>query len=162
MVSSLGSVHSSVLSNSRIPYAMARDRLAPRALAALSPRSRVPRRALIAQGVWGSVLTLSGSYDSLTDAAMFAAWLFYGLTAAALFVLRGREPDAQRSFQVPGYPWLPLVFVVVTVALLINTFIATPREALFGSALLLLGLPFYAYWSRRSAAPVASAARTSD
>src|SRR3984893_5743748 len=78
MVSSFGSLHSSVLANSRMPFAMARDGLFFRGLAKLSPRSKVPVLAMFAQAAWASVLALSGSYDTLTDSVIFGSWLFYG------------------------------------------------------------------------------------
>jgi APA family basic amino acid/polyamine antiporter len=149
MISSFGSLHASVLSNSRIPFAMAREGLFFRGLAGLSPHSNVPVRALVAQGAWGSVLAVSGTYDALTDSVVFASWLFYGLAAGALFVFRRSMPDAPRAYRAPGYPVVPIVFVLSALALLINTFVATPRQALQGVAMLLLGLPFYWYWSRR-------------
>ena len=149
MISSFGSLHASVLANSRIPFAMAREGLFFRGLARLSPRSNVPVRALIAQGAWASVLAVSGTYDTLTDSVIFASWLFYGLTTAALFVFRRTMPDAPRPYRALGYPVVPFVFLLVTAALIVNTFIATPRQALQGVAMLLIGLPFYWYWSRR-------------
>jgi basic amino acid/polyamine antiporter, APA family len=148
MISSFGSLHASALANSRIPYAMARDGLFFRSLARLSPRSNVPARAIVAQAAWASVLALSGSYDTLTDSVIFASWLFYGLTTASLFVFRKSMPDAPRPYRAFGYPWLPMVFLWMTAALLINTFIAAPRQALLGVAVLSAGLPFYWYWSR--------------
>jgi basic amino acid/polyamine antiporter, APA family len=150
MISSFGSLHASVLANSRVPFAMARDGLFFRSLARLSPRSNVPSRAIIAQAAWGSVLALSGSYDHLTDSVVFASWLFYGLSTASLFVFRKTMPDAPRPYRALGYPWVPMIFVLVTAALLVNTFIAAPREALQGMAVLLAGLPLYWYWSRRA------------
>jgi APA family basic amino acid/polyamine antiporter len=154
MVSSFGSLHASVLANSRIPFAMARDGLFFRGLAHLSARSSVPVRAIIAQAVWGSVLALSGSYDTLTDAVIFASWLFYGLATASVFVFRRTLPDAPRPYRAWGYPWVPVIFVLVTIALLVNTFIAAPQAALRGVLVLLAGLPFYWYWSRRTATPL--------
>jgi len=154
VVSSFGSLHSSVLSNSRIPFAMARDGLFFRALARLSPRSNVPVRALLAQGAWASLLAISGTYDTLTDSVIFASWLFYGLVAGALFLLRRSMPEAPRAYRAPGYPLIPIVFLLATAGLLINTFVATPRQALQGVVMLLLGLPLYEYWARgRKAAP---------
>jgi basic amino acid/polyamine antiporter, APA family len=150
MVSSFGSLHASVLANSRIPFAMARDGLFFRGLMRLSPRSNVPVRAILAQAIWASVLALSGSYDTLTDSVIFGSWLFYGLTTASLFVFRKRMPDAPRPYRALGYPVVPLIFLLVTAALLVNTFVAAPREALRGMALLAAGLPFYWYWSRKS------------
>jgi APA family basic amino acid/polyamine antiporter len=151
MISSFGSLHASALANSRVPFAMARDGLFFRALARLSPRSNVPARAIVAQAAWGSVLALSGSYDNLTDSVIFASWLFYGLSTASLFVFRKTMPDAPRPYRALGYPLVPMIFVLVTTALLINTFVAAPREALRGMVMLVAGLPLYWYWSRRSA-----------
>jgi APA family basic amino acid/polyamine antiporter len=148
MISSFGSLHASVLANSRIPFAMARDGLFFRGLAKLSPRSNVPVRAIVAQAVWGSVLALSGSYDALTDSVIFVSWAFYGLSTASLFVFRRTLPDVPRPYRALGYPLVPLAFLVVTAALLVNTFVAAPRQALEGVAVLLAGLPFYWWWSR--------------
>jgi APA family basic amino acid/polyamine antiporter len=151
MVSSFGSLHSSVLANSRVPFAMARDGLFFRGVAHLSARAKVPVRAILLQAGWASVLAISGSYDTLTDSVIFASWLFYGLSATSLFVFRRTMPDALRPYRALGYPWVPIVFVLVTAALLVNTFVAAPREALRGVVVLLAGLPLYWYWSRRSA-----------
>jgi APA family basic amino acid/polyamine antiporter len=148
VVSSFGSLHSSVLSNSRIPFAMAREGLFFKALARLSARSSVPVRALLAQASWASLLAISGTYDTLTDSVIFASWLFYGLVAGALFVFRRTLPDAPRAYRAPGYPFVPIVFMLATLALIINTFIATPRQALYAAATLIAGLPFYRYWAR--------------
>jgi basic amino acid/polyamine antiporter, APA family len=151
MVSSFGSLHSSVLANSRIPFAMARDGLFFRGLAKLSARSKVPVRAILAQAAWGSVLALSGSYDALTDSVVFVAWAFYGLSIASLFIFRRTMPDATRPYRALGYPVVPMIFLLVTVALLVNTFVAAPRQALQGVAVLFAGLPFYWWWSRQAA-----------
>jgi len=148
VVSSFGSLHSSVLSNSRIPFAMAREGLFFKALARLSARSSVPVRALLAQATWASLLAISGTYDTLTDSVIFASWLFYGLVVGALFVFRRTLPDAPRAYRAPGYPFIPIVFMLATLALIINTFIATPRQALYAAATLIAGLPFYWYWAR--------------
>jgi APA family basic amino acid/polyamine antiporter len=149
MVSSFGSLHASVLANSRIPFAMARDGLFFRSLAKLSPRTNVPSRAIVAQAAWSSVLAVSGSYDALTDSVVFVSWAFYGLSIASLFIFRRTLPDTPRPYRALGYPLVPLAFLCVTGALLINTFIAAPTQALQGVAVLLAGLPFYWWWSRR-------------
>ena len=149
MVSSFGAQHASMLAGTRVSFAMARDGLFFRSFARLSAR-QVPVRAVLLQGTFAALLVLLGSYDTLTDAAMFAAWIFYGLTGAALFVLRRREPDTPRPYRAFGYPLVPALFVLVTVAILLNTFIATPHQALQSVVMLLAGLPFYLYWSRRA------------
>lgn len=149
MVSSFGSLHASALANSRIPFAMARDGLFFRSLGELSPRSRVPVKAILAQATLGSLLAVSGSYDTLTDSVIFASWLFFGLSTGSLFVFRRTLPDRYRPYRALGYPWVPVLFLLATGALLVNTFFAAPRQALQGVAVLLAGLPLYWYWSRR-------------
>jgi len=150
MISSFGALHASVLANSRIPFAMARDGLFFRGLTRLSPRTNVPVRAILAQAAWASLLALSGSYDALTDSVIFSSWLFYGLVTASLFVFRRKLADAPRPYRAFGYPFVPMIFLLATAALLINTFVAAPHEAIRGVVLLAAGLPFYWYWSRRS------------
>jgi APA family basic amino acid/polyamine antiporter len=148
MISSFGALHASVLANSRIPFAMARDGLFFHRLAQLSPRSKVPVRAILAQAAWGSVLAISGSYDTLTDSVVFVLWAFYGLSIGSLFVFRRTLPDLPRPYRALGYPVIPFIFLLVTCALLINTFIAAPRQAFQGVAILIVGLPFYWWWTR--------------
>lgn len=148
MFSSIGSLHASVLANSRVPFAMARDGLFFRSLAKVSPRSNVPIRAVLAQALWASVLTLSGSYDTLTDAVVFASWMFYGLTTASLFIFRRTLADQPRPYRAWGYPVVPGLFIVLTIGLLVSSFMAAPRQALMGAALIVTGLPFYYYWTR--------------
>lgn len=148
MISSIGSLHASVLANSRIPYAMAREGLFFRALAVVSPGTRVPVRAITAQAAWASILVLLGNYDELTDSVVFASWLFYGLTAGAVFVFRRTLPTDDRPYRALGYPYVPIAFLLVTTWLLVNSFIADPHRALVGSLYIALGLPFYRYWTR--------------
>ena len=95
------------------------------------------------------MLALSGSYDTLTDSVVFASWLFYGLSAASLFIFRRTMPEAHRPYRALGYPYVPIVFLLVTVALLVNTFFAAPAEALRGVIFLLAGVPLFWYWSRK-------------
>jgi APA family basic amino acid/polyamine antiporter len=148
MLSSLGSLHASVLANSRVPYAMASDGMFFKPLAKVSERTRVPVNAVLAQAGWASVLTLSGTYDTLTDSVVFASCLFYALSAAAVIVFRRTEPDLPRPFKTWGYPFTPIVFVLVSAALLISALIATPKQALLGIGVILLGVPLYFYWNR--------------
>jgi basic amino acid/polyamine antiporter, APA family len=149
--SSFGALHSSILANSRVPFAMAKDGLFFEKLAHVSPRTHTPINALLAQGVWASVLAVSGTYDTLTDSVMFASWLLYGLATSTIFVFRRRIPDADRPYRAWGYPIVPVLFLLVTLWLLINTVLATPQQAMTGTVLIALGVPFYFYWSRKSA-----------
>ncbi len=143
MLSSFGSLHTSVLASARFPYAMARDGLFFSTLAAVSPRTHVPVRALLAQGVWACLLTLSGSYDQLSDYAIFALWTFYGLAAGSVFIFRRRRPDAPRPYRTWGYPIVPAAFVLVTAWLLVNTIVTAPVQSLTGLGLMALGVPAY-------------------
>ena len=100
--------------------------------------------------VWSAVLALTGSYDKLTDWAIFSLWLFYGLSAGALIVLRQKQPLNPPGFRVPGYPVTPVLFILVTALIVINTIYTAPIPTLAGIAVMLLGLPFYFYWQRTS------------
>jgi basic amino acid/polyamine antiporter, APA family len=154
VISALGALNGSILSNARVPFAMARDGYSPQALAELSPLTRVPVRVIVVQALWASVLAVSGSYDQLTDCLLFAAWIFYGLTTSAVFVLRRRRPDAPRPYRTLGYPWVPALFLLVSGWLVVNTLVERPVESVTGIVLILAGLPVYAWFRsarRRSA-----------
>ena len=97
---------------------MARDRLFFKGLAKVSPRTHVPIRSLVVLGIWSSVLALSGSYDELTDAAVFALTLFYAFVAGSVFIFRHRLPDTHRPYRTWGYPVVPIVYLAVTTWLL--------------------------------------------
>src|SRR5438045_9264152 len=111
---------------------MAKDRLFFSSLARLSPGSRVPVNALILQGVWSCVLALSGSYDTLTDYVIFAAWIFYGMNTASVFIFRRSMPDAERPYRTWGYPFVPIVFLLVALLLLTTTLLAAKDQFLYG------------------------------
>jgi basic amino acid/polyamine antiporter, APA family len=148
-MSIFGSLLIASLLCARVPYAMARDGLFFPQLAHLSPRTRVPIRALIAQAACGIVLVLSGSYDTITDYAIFIILIFVSLATASVYVFRRRFPDAERSYKTWGYPVTPAIFLVVSGWLVINTLMTTPGRALAGLGFMVLGIPFYWYWSRR-------------
>ena len=107
MLSSWGSLQTSILGTARIPYAMARDGVFFQSLARVSKKNRVPVIALIVQGVWAAVLAVSGKFDQLTDLAIFAFWLFYGMVTFSVFIFRRREPNAARPYRTWGYPIVP-------------------------------------------------------
>ncbi|MFN7922178.1 MAG: amino acid permease [Bryobacteraceae bacterium] len=149
LTSSVGAIHTGFAATMRISYAMAADGLLPGALAKLSAKG-VPVGSALFLGVWIGLLSLSGSYDKLTDYAIFALWLFYGLTASAVFVLRRRMPKAERPYRVVGYPVVPGLFVGLSWLLVLNTLWTQPRSALMGLGLMGLGLVFYAWRQRTS------------
>jgi basic amino acid/polyamine antiporter, APA family len=147
LISSFGALQTGIAPAMRVPYAMANDGLYFRFLNRLSPRG-VPVRAGFFVAAIASLLALTGNYDRLTDYAVFSLWLFYGLTASCLIVLRRKQPDAPRPYRVLGYPFVPVVFCLVTLALLINTLYTQPLQSLAGLAIIATGLPFYWYWAR--------------
>ena len=152
MASSFGTLHTSILAGARVPFAMAEDGLFFENIAKISKKTRVPVRALVLQGVWASLLALSGSFDALTNYVVFGSWIFYALATASIFVFRRRQPDAERPYRAFGYPIVPILFLLVATWLLIRTVIDAPQQSLMGICLILLGLPVYFYLTRSRAA----------
>ncbi len=150
MTSSFGALHASLLATARIPYALAKDGLIIKSLAHVSSRTHVPVRALMVQMFWACIVALSGSYDTITDYAIFALTLFYILVAASIFLFRRRMPDAERPYRTWGYPVVPVVFICVSVWLIFQTIRNTPQQSAIGLGLILLGLPVYWLLQRRT------------
>ena len=150
MTSSFGALHASILATARIPYALAKDGLIVKSLARVSPRTHVPIRALVVQCFWACLVALSGEYDTLTDYAIFALTLFYALVAASIFIYRRREPETERPYRTWGYPVVPILFLIVSTGLIIQTIVNTPRQSAIGLGLILLGVPAYWLLDRRS------------
>ena len=149
LLSTLGCTHATILSNARTSFAMAKGGLFFPKMAKVNKAS-VPGNALWYQGVWASILVLSGTFDQLTDMLIFAAFIFYGATALGVFILRKKMPDAPRAYKVWGYPFVPAIFVIFCVFLIGNTIIARPREAGIGLVLILAGVPFYWWFQRQN------------
>ncbi len=149
MTSSFGALHASILATARLPYALARDGLFFKSLAQVSPRTHVPVRSLIVLAFWACVVALSGSFDQLTDYAIFALTLFYLLVSASVFMFRRRQPDAERTYRVWGYPFVPIIFIIVSTWLIIQTIWSHPKQSGIGLGLILLGLPVYWILARR-------------
>ena len=150
VVSALGTLNSSVLTNARIPYAMARNGLFFGFAARVHPTFRTPDRALWFQALLGSLFALTGTFEELFSLVIFAAWIFHGLTVAALFRLRQREPDLERPYRAWGYPWAPALFLIGAFALTVNLWIERPVRSSIGLLLILSGLAFYRRWRKRS------------
>ena len=146
VVSTLGCNNGLILSGARVYYAMARDRVFFAGAQTLHPRFKTPAFGLIVQAVWASVLCVSGTYGQLLDYVVFAALLFYLLTALGLFALRVRRPTAARPVRVPWYPWLPALYVVLTAALCVDLLVEKPQYSWLGLGIVALGLPVYAIW----------------
>lgn len=142
MVSTFGCANGLILTGARVIYAMARDGSFFAAAGRLNSAS-VPAFALILQGGWAALLTLSGSYSQLLDYVIFAQLLFYVLTVASVFVLRIRLPDAPRPYRAWGYPWVPFFYIVAAVALMVDLLIVRPAYTWPGLLIALSGAPIY-------------------
>jgi len=154
MISTLGSNNGIVLTAARIPYAMARDGLLPRALARVNPRFVTPVTSLVVQGVIAIALTWisiepswKDTYGRLFTYVVLGEFIFYALSAGAVIVLRRRAPEMPRPYRTWGYPVTPLVFVLFSVWLIWNTAREQLLDFAVGVALMLVGLPWY--WWRR-------------
>ena len=150
MISTLGALNGTILSCARVPFAMARDGLFFAPFGRLSGATHVPVFSIVLQGIWASLLAMSGTYDQLTDCVVFASWIFYALVTTSVFALRRKMPDAERPYKTLAYPFLPLVFVVVAGWLVWNTIHTRPLESSVGVGLIAAGLPLYFYF-RKSA-----------
>ncbi|HEY5093709.1 MAG TPA: amino acid permease [Candidatus Eremiobacteraceae bacterium] len=151
VVSVIATLHVSVMTIARIVYAYSGDGFFLPWLARVSEGGRVPVRSVLALGILAAVLVLLGSFDSLSDFEIFTGWVFYGLTGLSVFVLRRKEPDADRPYRVSGYPVVPALFVATTVWLLAEVIIAAPLRSLIGLGIIALAVPVY--WLRARGTP---------
>jgi basic amino acid/polyamine antiporter, APA family len=152
IVSLSASISAMTLAGPRVYYAMARDGMFLPAAAKVHPRFRTPATSIAAQGLWSAVLVLCGSMSQLVSYTGFAVVLFAAVGVASLFVLRRREPDAVRPFSAWGYPWAPAVFVLASLAMVVNEIIRNGKPALAGIAIIALGIPVYYIFARKKAA----------
>jgi len=149
MISIFAALNGSILSGARVPYAAARQGLFFPAIATVHPKYRTPGVSILVLTAWACLLVLSGRYDDLFNLVIFASWILYGMTAAAVIVLRRKQPGLPRPYKTLGYPVVPLLFILGAVILLVSTAIDRPRESGMGICLILAGLPFYFYWKTR-------------
>ena len=148
MATTLNSANSSILLTARILYAMARDGMFFKSANSIHPKFQTPYKAIFIQAMWASLLVWSGSFDLLTNILVFAAFIFYGATALGVIILRIKEPDIPRTYRVFAYPFMPVIFLLFSLLLLVITTINQPKEALLGLGLIATGIPFYWYWRR--------------
>jgi APA family basic amino acid/polyamine antiporter len=149
MISTFGCMNGIVLSGARLYYAMARDGLFFQSVGQLNSRG-VPAAGLILQGLWSILLIFSGSYSDLLDYVIFAALLFYVVTVGALFVLRRKRPDWTRPYGAIGYPVLPAVYIALCAVIMIGLLIVKPRYSWPSFIIILVGIPLYWLWRKRS------------
>lgn len=145
----IGATNGTILTGPRVFFAMARDGLFFKKVATVHSKYQTPAVSLMLQGAWAAILTLTGSYEELFTYLIFAAWVFYALTVGGIFVVRKKIPRSSRPFQVWGYPYTPLLFILIAVCFVLNTIFAAPKESGIGAALILTGIPAYYYWKRK-------------
>ena len=163
MISTFGTTSAIILTTARVYFSMARMNVFPRFLGNVHPRFHTPAASLVVQGAWSVVLVFSGTFDTLTDTLIFVSWIFYAAGAYGVFVLRRKMPDAPRPYKVPGYPFVPWVFIVFSVVYLgftiYNDVVAyraavaagnpTMINSAFGTVLVLVGTPIYFFYRGR-------------
>ncbi len=149
MISTFGTVNGTSMTTARVFFAMAKDKLFFSGMGTVHQKYRTPSTSLVVQATWASLLTLTGTFDQIFTYVIFAGWIFYALGAAGIFILRKRFPNPQRAYRVPGYPYIPILFIVVATWFVINTIVEQTADSMVGLLLLVAGLPFYIYWERQ-------------
>ena len=147
MISTFGCINGLILSGARVYYAMACDGLFFQNMGTLNKRA-VPRNALVVQCIWACLLTASGTYGELLDYVIFAVMIFYVLTIIGLFILRRKQPDAERPYKAFGYPVIPAIYVIAASFIALNLLISekTRAQAWPGLLIVLMGIPVYVWW----------------
>ena len=148
MISIFAALNGSILSGSRVPYAAAREGYFFGAVGTVNSRHRTPGVSIVGLSLWSCLLVLSGKYDDLFNLVIFASWILYGMTAAAVVVLRIKKPALPRPYRTLGYPVVPLLFVLGAAVLVVSTLFDRRRESLMGVGLMVAGLPFYFHWKK--------------
>jgi APA family basic amino acid/polyamine antiporter len=149
-----GAANQNLLCSPRVYFAMARDGLFFRKVAAVHPRFLTPHVSIIIMAIWSSILSLSGTFEQLFTYVVFGQWLFFGLTVAAVIVLRHKKPDLPRPYKTWGYPMTPVFFILASLYISINTLVKEFWNSFAGLAIISLGIPAYFFWhARRQSKP---------
>jgi len=148
LLSIAGALNGFIMTVPRLCFAMARDGLLFRSLAAIHPRYQTLSVGIVVQAAWAAVLVLSGSFETLVPYGMIAAWFFYGLTVTGVIILRAKYPDRTRPYRMWGYPATPLLFITVAVWFVANTWITQPGPSTVAFLIIASGIPVYFLWRR--------------
>jgi APA family basic amino acid/polyamine antiporter len=149
-ISTIGFLSQGMLTAPRVYFAMAEDRLFFRSVSYVSSRTHAPVVSIALQGVLASAIALSGRYEQILSYVTSSDFIFFGLTAAALFVFRRREgSDEKVGYLVPGHPWTTGLFVFACAAIVAGTVFSHPKESLVGWLFLASGIPAYLFWRRK-------------
>jgi basic amino acid/polyamine antiporter, APA family len=153
VISTFGFLNLVILASPRVYQAMAADGVFPRSFARLHGEWRTPVTALVVQAVLALILLYSGSYGDLLDWVVFADWIMFGVVACALVVLRQRGVGGD-GFRDPLYPVSVVLFIAASLYVIWGSVASNPGNALRGAAMLVVGVPLYLYWARRSGSRV--------
>ena len=145
-----GAANGNILTAPRVFYAMSRDGLFFKSFAEVHPKLLTPHISILATGAWAAVLSVTGTFEQLATYVVFGQWIFFGLTVAAVMVLRRTRPDLPRPYRTWGYPVTPIVFVLAALYISLSTLITGPARAIGGLAIIAAGVPAYLYWRRRA------------
>ncbi len=156
MVSIFAALNGSILSGSRVPYAMARDGMFISGLEKVNSTHRTPGNALVFISLLASLLVFSGRFEEIITYVIFTSWILYAMTTAGVIVLRRKRPDLVRPYRTLGYPVVPILFVVAAGCILASTLVESPRESLIGLSMIAISYPFYRYWQNRKRATMQS------
>jgi len=148
IISMFGSLNGNILVGPRISYAMAKDKLFFSKAADVHPKFHTPGNAIMIQGLWASVLALSGTFEEIITLVVFVNFMMWIAASSTVFVLRKKQPELERPYKVWGYPYVPAFFILFSSAIMINTFFDSPQQSLMGIGLTLLGIPAYLYWKK--------------
>jgi APA family basic amino acid/polyamine antiporter len=147
----VGAMNATIMVGPRVCFAMAEDGLFFRGLARVHARFHVPTAAIVAQSSWTCLIILTGTFDGILAAAVFAMVSLSTATAAAIFALRFRLPDMPRPYRTLGYPWVPILYCAGSLGILLNALVERPGRVLWSATLLATGIPVYLYsgWRHR-------------
>ena len=152
LFSIMGATNQNFICSPRVYFAMAKDGLFFPQIAAVHPKFLTPHVSIIAIGLWSIVLSLSGTFEQLFTYVVFGQWIFFGLTVAAVIILRLKRPDLPRPYKTWGYPVTPVVFILAALYIAASALINQFWNAMAGLGIIVLGLPFYFIWKRRAKA----------
>jgi APA family basic amino acid/polyamine antiporter len=149
MISIFGCLSASILYGPRVFFAMAQDRCFFKSMRYVHPRYRVPTKAIVWQGIWSSLLCLTGTYQDLFEYVVFALVIFWAATGLAVIILRFKQPEIPRPYKTWGYPVLPILFVLINLGVFLNTIWVQPLQSLIGLIILIAGIPAFLYWQSK-------------